>query len=200
MSAGVTRTGGETIELEIDGQPVRVPGGTTLYDAIVGSGGDVPVLCHDPKLRPVGVCRVCSVEVEGARTLVASCVREAEPGMVVRTRSERVLRAQRGLTELLLAEQPETSRREATLGDDALHALARSLEVQASPVAARAKPLDDSSAVIHVDHQACILCDRCIRACDEVQCNHVIGRTGKGGDVRISFDLDTPMGESTCVS
>src|SRR5262249_46124892 len=62
------------------------------------------------------------------------------------------------------------------------------------------RPKDLSSPVIAVDHQACILCDRCIRACDEVQCNEVIGRTGKGYTTRIGFDLDTPMGQSTCVA
>ncbi len=196
MSAVAT----EPVELEVDGQTVAVEPGTSLYDAIRAAGRDVPVLCHDEKLRPVGVCRMCSVEVEGARTLVASCVREAEAGMVVRTDSERVRRAQQGLTELLMVEQPETSRREEATGDDALLALARSLDVDASPRAERAKPRDDSSPVIQVDHQACILCDRCIRACDEVQCNHVIGRTGKGASTRIAFDLDAPMGESTCVS
>ena len=62
------------------------------------------------------------------------------------------------------------------------------------------RPKDTSSPVIAVDHQACILCDRCIRACDDIQCNEVIGRTGKGYATRIGFDLDNPMGESTCVS
>jgi len=202
-----------TIGLEIDGRRVEVPEGTSLFDAIGAAGGRVPALCHEPGLRPVGVCRLCSVEVAGARTLVASCVRAAEEGMVVATDSPRVRRAQRGLTELLLAEQPAASGREATTGDDELEALTRELGVSrpgasSARVSAATAPrsgadtphLDDSSPVIRVDHRACILCDRCIRACDEVQCNHVIGRTGKGAGTRIAFDLDLPMGESSCVS
>ena len=74
-----------TVTLEIDGRSVTVPEGTTVYDAAQSLGIPIPVLCHDPRLRPVGVCRMCVVEVEGARTLQASCVRPCEAGMKVRT-------------------------------------------------------------------------------------------------------------------
>ena len=191
------------ISLEIDGRAVETPEGTSIWDAAKVAGIDVPVLCHEPGLRPVGVCRMCAVEVDGSRTLVAACVREAEPGMVVRTATDRVVTARRVLLDLLMSEQPAESAREATTGDDELIALAEHSGARRSfprspDSAARGK--DESSPVIAVDHQACILCDRCIRACDEVQHNNVIGRTGKGHATRISFDLDQPMGASTCVS
>ncbi len=190
------------VRLTIDGRAVEVPAGTSLFDAARAAGTEVPALCHEPKLRPVGVCRMCVVEVEGERTLAASCVREAENDMVVHTGSERVERSRRGLSLMLLREQPEQSARQTTTGDDALHALARSLELDPAACSAPglARPRDASSAVIAVDHQACILCDRCIRACNEVQHNDVIARTGKGFATRIAFDFDQPMGESSCVS
>ena len=190
------------VRLTIDGQEVRVAGGTSLYDAAHRAGAEIPVLCHEPKLRPVGVCRMCVVEVEGERTLAASCVREVSEGMVVHTASERVEKSRRGLTEMLLREQPSESAREATTGDDALHALARNLglEAEADRAPCLQRERDDSSAVIAVDHQACILCDRCIRACNEVQHNDVLARSGKGFETRIAFDFDQPMGESSCVS
>ncbi|MBW2724486.1 MAG: (2Fe-2S)-binding protein, partial [Deltaproteobacteria bacterium] len=192
--------------LTIDGEPIEVAAGTSLWDAARSLGREIPTLCHDPKLRPVGVCRMCVVEVEGERVMTAACVRQAEQGMVVHTGGEKIDRCRRGLSELLLAEQPETSAREITTGDDALLALAREQGAAAPYPAACAnpseamRPSDDSSVVIAVDHQACILCDRCIRACNEVQHNDVMGRTGKGYETRISFDFDVPMGESSCVS
>jgi formate dehydrogenase major subunit len=188
------------ITLTIDGASVTVPEGTTIWEAAKSIGVDIPALCHDPRLRPVGVCRMCVVDV-GARVLAASCVRPCEPNMKVATASEKVVRQRRMLTELLMADQPEVCPKESTTGDSELHALARSYGVTgASLPRGNGRPADASSKVIAVNHQACILCDRCVRGCDEIQNNDVIGRTGKGYAARIAFDLDNPMGESTCVS
>ncbi|MDF1701409.1 MAG: molybdopterin-dependent oxidoreductase, partial [Planctomycetota bacterium] len=189
-----------TVTLEIDGKAVTVPEHFTVWDAARQEGKPVPVLCHDPRMEPAGVCRMCVVEIEGARTLQASCIRAVEPGMKVKTDSELVRRNRKVLTELMMSDQDETSRREGQTGDDALFDLARDLDAEP---ARWPKGLDraeeSSSAVIHVDHQACILCDRCVRACDDLQSNNVIGRTGKGYTTRIGFDLDGAMGTSSCV-
>ena len=192
----------DRIELTIDGKPVTAQAGATLWEAAHAAGVDIPVLCHHPRLAPVGVCRVCAVEVEGGKGLAASCVRRAEPDMVVRTATPRVRSARRMLVELLLADYPKASAREARGETDLLLTLARAEGIQASRFAGRAVTdgRDDSSKVIAVDHNACILCDRCIRACDDVQVNDVIGRRGKGHAARIAFDDDRPMGASTCVS
>jgi len=194
----------KTVTLTIDGRSVTVPEGTTVWEAARELGIDIPVLCHSPRLRPVGVCRVCVVDV-GERVLAASCVRPAAEGMKVQTRTDEVTGHRRVLAGLLLADQPEHSRREDATGDDALLALARDLSIHTvaypdGPASGDLRGEDDSSPVIAVDHQACILCDRCIRACDELQHNDVIGRTGKGYEARIAFDLNTPMGKSTCVA
>ncbi len=201
------------VTLTIDGRSVTVPEGTSVWDAAKGLGIEIPVLCHDPRLRPVGVCRMCVVEVKGARTLAASCVRGCEAGMEVSTASPVVERNRKMLTELLLADHASPCAREATTGDCDLEALGRRYGLlPAKPAANGAlgrgsrfaagngRATDVSSPVIAVDHQACILCDRCIRACDEIQGNDVIGRRGKGYGAGIAFDLGAPMGESTCVS
>ena len=189
-----------TVSLQIDGRDLTVPDGSTIWEAARQADIDIPTLCHDPGLRPVGVCRMCVVEVEGSRVMAASCVREVEPGMIVRTATEKIERCRGVLIELLMSEQPEVSAKENTTADDQLFALARRYGAGQRLPRGNSRPLDDSSKVIDVDHQACILCDRCIRACDDVQHNDVIGRTGKGYTARISFDLDQGMGESSCVS
>jgi len=203
------------MNLSINGKSMSVATGTTIYDAAMRAGIDIPALCHHPKMAPVGVCRMCVVDV-GGRVLAASCVRPCEEGMTVETHSPKVEKQRRMLTALLLADHPVPCAKERTTGDDELDALgrryglmdglksadgARRLLNLQSPISNQESwPQDVSSPVILVDHQACILCDRCIRACDDIQVNEVIGRTGKGYGTRIGFDLDNPMGESTCVS
>src|SRR5215510_6137112 len=197
-----------TIAVTIDGIPVEVPPGTTLYDAARRVGIDIPVLCHSPQLQPVAVCRMCVVEVQGARVLQAACIRQAEDGMVVQTQSDTVKRSRAMLTELLMADYPQTApepnghAQRATGKANLLLDLAAQQGITAPRFPARpvAQGQDVSSAVIQVNHDACIMCDRCIRACDDVQCNEVIGRAGKGYTARIAFDNDLPMGQSTCVS
>lgn len=189
------------VELTIDGTTVRVPAGTTIWEAARRAGIDIPVLCHDPRYRPVGVCRMCVVDV-GGRVLAASCVRACEPGMKVTANSPEIERHRGVLTALLMADQPEAPAQRRPTGS-ALHVLAQRYGVAGDPLGlprGEGRPRDDSSPVIGVDHQACILCDRCVRACDEVQSNEVITRSGKGYRTKIAFDLDQPMGASSCVS
>ncbi len=201
-------TATSTLTVTIDGVAVTVTPGTTLYDAAQQAGIDIPVLCHSPKLQPVAVCRMCVVEVQGARVLQAACIRQAEDGMVVQTQSDTVQRSRAMLTELLMSDYPQ-----ATPAHNG-HAtplsgkpnLLLDLAAQQGITAPRfpGRPGDNghdvSSAVIAVNHNACIMCDRCIRACDDIQCNDVLGRAGKGYTARIAFDHDLPMGQSSCVS
>jgi formate dehydrogenase major subunit len=195
------------VTLTIDGREIAVPDGSSVWDAARRLGIDIPVLCHSTRMDPVGVCRMCVVDV-GGRVLAASCVRACENGMSVETASPRVEKQRRMLTALLLADHPTPCDKERTTGDCELEALARKydlidgtgLQAHPLPQVGLQRPKDLSSPVIAVDHAACILCDRCVRACDDIQCNEVIGRTGKGYPTRIGFDLDAPMGQSTCVS
>ena len=200
----MSESGETTISLTIDGKTLRVAPGTTLFDAAREAGIEIPVLCHSPRMEPVGVCRLCVVDV-GERVMAAACVRRCEEGMKAVTNSDAIINHRKILTALLLSDYPEESAREATTGDDELLALARTLGVKEIPYPDGAgdgspRGSDLSSPVIAVDHQACILCDRCIRACDDLQHNDVIGRSGKGHATRIAFDLNNPMGKSTCVA
>jgi formate dehydrogenase major subunit len=191
-----------TVTATIDGRPATVPAGSTILDAAKAVGVDVPVLCHDDRYDPVGVCRMCVVDT-GGRVFAAACVRPCEDGMEVRTDTEELRRNRRVLTELLLADQPARTEdpKETTTADNLLWDVADRLELTGTDLpCGPARGEDGSNPVISVDHDACILCDRCVRACDDIQGNDVIGRTGKGHATRIAFDLDDPMGSSSCVT
>jgi len=189
----------DSFTFELDGRTVSARRGQTLWEAAREVGVDIPVLCHEPRLRPVGVCRLCVVDV-GGRVFAASCVRAAEPGMKVDTRSPRVEKQRKVLVELLLADHPSPCDKEQTTRDCLLEAHGRRYGAHGGLPQGNSRPRDESSPVIRVDHQACILCDRCVRGCNEIQSNEVISRTGKGYTTRIGFDLDLPMGSSSCVS
>src|SRR5258706_5162646 len=189
------------IELTIDGAAVRVPEGTTVFDAARMQGIAIPTLCHLQNETPVGVCRLCVVDT-GARVLTAACVRPVEPGLKVVTNSEKVLAARKTLLELMMSDHPSPCARQKNSGDCELETLAAAAGASEPRYARRtvSRGRDDSSLSIAVDHDACILCDRCIRGCDEVRNNFVLGRMGKGDSAGIAFDLNDPMGESTCIS
>jgi len=191
----------ETVSLTIDGQAVTVDRGTTVFDAARMAGIAIPVLCHQQNERPVGVCRVCCVDT-GERTLTAACTRPAENGMKVVTDSDRVRSARHTLVELLMADHPSPCARQRQSHDCELEELAEAENIAEIRYPKRKSPRgkDDSSFVIHVDHDACILCDRCVRGCNEIRHNEVLGRMGKGYTAGIAFDLNLPMGNSSCVS
>ena len=189
------------IELTIDGTKVSVPAGTTLFDAARLNGIPIPTLCHQQNETPVGVCRVCVVDV-GQRVYAASCIRLAEPGMNVKTCSEPVQAARHTLLELLMSDHPSPCARQLHSGDCELERLAAAAGIAEPRFPRRSSPRgkDDSSAVIAVDHNSCILCDRCIRGCDEIRHNWVLARRGKGYQAGIAFDTNLAMAESSCVS
>ncbi|MDR5892302.1 formate dehydrogenase subunit alpha [Halomonas mongoliensis] len=211
----------ETFTLTLDGVEVSARPGETLWQVAKRAGETIPHLCFKdaPGYRADGNCRACMVEVEGERVLAASCIREAAPGMVVRSASsERAREARESVMELLLADQPE---REAS-PDRASHfwAMAEALAIDAAAVgerlptrAERAAPTvhhvrsreaqrlqDASHTAMNVNLDACIECGLCVRACREVQGNDVIGLAHRGAAAKIVFDFDDPMGESTCVA
>ncbi|MDN5854903.1 MAG: molybdopterin-dependent oxidoreductase, partial [Actinomycetia bacterium] len=167
-------------------------------------GIDIPVLCHDERYDPVGVCRMCVVDT-GGRVFAAACVRPCEDGMEIRTTGEELERSRAVLTELLVADQPPRAEdpKQTTTGDNLLLMLADGFDVSRESTdlpCGSGRGTDSSNPVIDVNHDACILCDRCVRACDDIQGNDVIGRSGKGYATRIAFDLNDPMGASSCVT
>ena len=188
------------ITITLDGQPVPATAGEPLLAIARRHGATVPTLCHSDGLTPAGNCRACVVEVQGERTLAASCCRAATAGLVVRTDSARARASQKMVLELLLADQPEGRHRR----DSELDHWAGVLGVgQDAPprLPVRAQPAADlSHPAIAVNLDACIQCTRCLRACRDEQVNDVIGIAFRGEHAKIVFDLDDPLAASTCVA
>ncbi len=194
----------EMIKFTLDGEAVEAQKGLTIWEIANGRGLVIPHLCHKPApgYRPDGNCRACMVEIEGERTLAASCIREPQDGMVVVTNNARATSARKLVVEMLLADQPERAEshdKSAHLWNMAdLNGVTESrfpkLEDGRIPL------LDDSHIAMRVNLDACISCGLCVRACREVQVNDVIGMAGRGHDAYPVFDMSDPMGDSTCVA
>ncbi|WP_317057479.1 formate dehydrogenase subunit alpha [Roseovarius rhodophyticola] len=194
----------DTVKFTLDGKEITAEKGLTIWEVAHGRGLVIPHLCHKPApgYRPDGNCRACMVEVEGERTLVASCIREAADGMVVTTNSTRAETARKMVVEMLVTDQPERAEahdQSSHLWDMAdMNGVAQSrlpkLEKDRIPL------LDDSHVAMSVNLDACIQCGLCVRACREVQVNDVIGMAGRGHDAYPVFDQADPMGDSTCVA
>ncbi|GMG83691.1 formate dehydrogenase subunit alpha [Paralimibaculum aggregatum] len=193
-----------TITFTLDGREVTANLGETIWEVAKRQGTKIPHLCHkDAKgYRPDGNCRACMVEIDGERTLAASCIRQPRDGMVVNTASERAEKSRKLVMELLVADQP--ARTEAHDRDSHLWEMAEMQDVVTSRFPAkqpeRVPLLDDSHLAMRVNLDACINCNLCVRACREVQVNDVIGMALRGADSKIVFDMDDPMGASTCVA
>ncbi|HSM35112.1 MAG TPA: 2Fe-2S iron-sulfur cluster-binding protein [Longimicrobiales bacterium] len=185
------------IRFTLDGTEITAAEGETILLAARRAGVRIPHLCYADGMRPDGNCRACVVEVEGERVLAPACCREPRDGLVVKAASDRALRSQRMVVELLLADAPS----EAYRRDSELRLWARELGVEGARFEPRRQPVPDySHPAIAVRLDACIQCTRCVRACREVQVNDVIGYAGRGDQARIVFDTELPMGESTCVA
>jgi len=211
------------IDVEIDGEIVRVPEGATILDACRATGVDTPTMCYADNLTPVNACRVCVVEVEGARTLVPACSRPAEPEMKVSTDSERV-RHSRKLVMEFLASSVDTS-----LANDDWHRWIREYEADPDRFGARADPLPagerdrrwaghhhepadparaetvaqpvkvDNELYVR-DYERCVLCYKCVEACGtDAQHTFAIAIAGRGFDARVSTEYAVPLDASACV-
>ncbi len=191
----------DKITFELDGVSVEAEAGETIWQVAKRQGTDIPHLCWKdaPGYRSDGNCRACMVEIEGERTLAASCIRTPGEGMKVTSQSDRASAARKMVVELLAADQPA----KADAHDDlsTFWKWADVQEVSASRFPARTAPAPDPShPAMRVNLDACIHCNLCVRACREVQVNDVIGLAYRGAHSKIVFDFDDPMGASTCVA
>lgn len=191
----------DTVKFTLDGEEVEAGADETIWQVAKRSGTDIPHLCYrdESGYRADGNCRACMVEIDGERVLAASCIRKPSEGMVVHSQSERSSTARRMVMELLVADQPE--REDAHDQSSTLWHWADEQNVEDSRFPTRGAPAPDAShPAMAVNLDACIHCNLCVRACREVQVNDVIGMAGRGSHSKIVFDLDDPMGQSTCVA
>jgi predicted molibdopterin-dependent oxidoreductase YjgC len=187
------------VALSIDGEDVRVPDGATILDACREVGKDVPTLCYLETLTPVNACRICVVELEGARVLAPACSRKAEAGMKIQTNSPRVRTARKVVLELLASsvdlstadELRETMREYGA--DPARFGLRDRIATVSQPVKI------DNDLYIR-DYSKCVLCYKCVEACGaDAQNTFAIAVAGRGFHAHISTELDVPLPESACV-
>ncbi len=198
----------KTVEFKLDQQTVHAFEGESILKAAKRHGIDIPHLCYKDGMRADGNCRACVVEVKGERTLAPSCCRSATEGMEVQTQSERAVKSQKMVLEMLLSDMPDTGYKwdEANekLQHGELSVWADRMDVTVRPelkALRREQPQADiSHPAMAVNLDACIQCNRCVRACREEQVNDVIGYALRGSHSEIVFDLNDPMGESTCVA
>ncbi len=188
------------IEITINGSPVTVSEGTTILEAAREKGIDIPTLCHHQKLEPIGGCRLCVVDVAGARTLVAACHTPVTAGMVIKTHSDRVLATRRVIVELLLSSHPDSCLVCDKASQCELRWIAADLEVGLPRFKTRKRyyPVEDASPYIIRDLSKCVLCYRCIRACREIAGQDIFAMAYRGFNCKVVVDQDRPLNSEAC--
>ncbi|MBF8267053.1 MAG: formate dehydrogenase, alpha subunit [Dehalococcoidia bacterium] len=189
-----------TVKLQIDGREITAPEGATILDVTKSAGIEIPRLCHMEGLTPNAACRLCVVEVAGSRNLVASCSFPVSNNMVVKTNSERVAKARRLVMELLLSDHPLDCMTCEKSGACDLEKYAYELGVSSTRFEGErhAYPLDESNPFIVRDYNKCILCGRCVSACNEVQFVGAINVAHRGFDTKVAAPFGRSLLDSTC--
>ena len=190
------------VHVMIDGTEVAVAPGTTVLKAAEAAGIEIPTLCAHPALGPIGACRMCLVEVEKQRVLQPACTFPVYEGMVVHTKSANALEAHRFVLQLLFSERNHFCMFCQMSGSCELQRLAyeHGIDHWEYDRAFPKLPVDASRKFFAMDHNRCVLCRRCVRACDELVGNNTLGIKNRGAESMIIADLDVPFGESSCVS
>jgi formate dehydrogenase major subunit len=190
------------ISVTLDGQTIEVPAGTTVLQAAKLAGIEIPTLCDHPSLKPYGGCRLCVVEVKGFRTLQASCTLPAFDGMVVNTDSSKVKKAREFVLDLIFSERNHFCMYcQKTNGDCELQNAAYGEDMTHWSIQPAWKPflVDASHPYFVFDHNRCILCRRCVRACSDLVGNHTLNVENRGARSLVVADTGVPMGESSCI-
>ncbi len=204
------RVSPQTVTLTIDSKTVTVPAGTSVMAAAMQAGTQVPKLCATDSLEPFGSCRLCLVEIDGRRGTPASCTTPAESGMVVHTQTDRLAKLRRGVMELYISDHPLTCLTCAANGDCELQDMAGVVGLRdvrygyggdnhVDPASAKYLPKDESNPYFTYDPSKCIVCNRCVRACEEVQGTFALTIAGRGFDSRVAAG-PTDFMASECVS
>jgi predicted molibdopterin-dependent oxidoreductase YjgC len=192
---------GKPVTLTVDGAEVTVPEGSTVMLAAAAAGRAVPKLCATDMLEAFGSCRVCLVEIEGRRGYPASCTALVEPGMVVQTQSDRLAELRKGVMELYLSDFPEA---EIPDGWSEFHRTLEQIGVASHGYGEGQVhfdlAVDDSNPYFLFDPAKCIVCSRCVRACEEVQGTFALTIQGRGFESKVAASQDDPFMQSECVS
>jgi predicted molibdopterin-dependent oxidoreductase YjgC len=189
------------ITLVINTREITVPEGSTILEAARRAGIYIPTLCEDPELTPWGGCRLCIVEVRGAKNLPASCITPVRQGMVVETESPAVRHARRTLIELLLANHPEDCLACERTGDCVLQDMAYHYGVRRTSFTGKRRryEIENGNPFIVRDMNKCIICGLCVRVCSEIAGLSVIDFTNRGFNTKITPAMDLPLEKSDCV-
>lgn len=191
------------VNLTIDGKPVQVPEGTTVLQAATAAGVHIPTLCNHPAIKPFGGCRLCLVEVEGARTLQPSCTLPVNEKMAVLTNTAKVKTARKFVLTLIFSDRNhfcpfcQVSGGDCELQNSALDEGMANWPLQPNY---QRFPVDASHPYYVMDHNRCILCQRCVRACGQLVGNFTLGIEERGANSMLVADTGVPLGESTCIS
>jgi bidirectional [NiFe] hydrogenase diaphorase subunit len=182
----------------IDGQTLDVAPDATVLEAIHALGKSVPTLCYDDRQAPFGACRVCLVKAEGAPGLIPACTTPCREGMVVDTTDPQAHRVVKAIVELVLSELPQAPAPHTELAQ-----IADQVGAAGQPRwtgATHEQKHDERHPYLAFQHELCISCGRCVRACDEVQGAFALTATGRGFEANITAGLDAGFKDSTCVS
>lgn len=192
---------GETYTITIDGKQVETAPGKTILETARAQGIHIPTLCHYKGTTDVGACRICSVEVENARSLVTACTMPVSPGMIIRTNTERVLQARRLIVELIWSSGDHNCLTCERNGNCELQDLVYLLGIEKPrfEITPPGYPPEHSNTMIARDLNKCILCGRCIRVCNEVQVNEVLGFSMRGSKTKVGPAFDSDYIDSNCV-
>jgi formate dehydrogenase major subunit len=194
-----------SVTLTIDGTQVTVPAGTSIMRAAMEMGTQIPKLCATDSMAAFGSCRVCLVEIEGRPGTPASCTTPVAPGMVVHTQSSRLQQIRRGVMELYASDYPRDWLSDPKKQDNELFQMAaavglREIRYPGEVLTHLAAPKDESNPYFTFDPARCIVCSRCVRACDEIQGTFALTIEGRGFDSRMVAGIDEGFLQSECVS
>jgi NADH:ubiquinone oxidoreductase subunit E/Pyruvate/2-oxoacid:ferredoxin oxidoreductase delta subunit len=191
----------ESLGIRIDNREIKAQAGITILQAAEQAGIPIPTLCHHRDFIPSGSCRICVVELEGSHRLIGSCHTPVAKGMVIHTRSPKVLSARKATIELLLAGHTGPCVQDSRAAQCELHQISSELEVgppRFSVARPRFYPIENLSPYVHRDLSKCILCSRCIHACSEIAGQSVFGTGYRGFRSKVIVDNDIPLNKDVC--
>ena len=195
----------KSVTLEIDGSPITVPEGTSVMRAAAEAGVMIPKLCASDNLEAFGSCRLCVCKIEGKRGTPASCTTPVENGMHVTTKDEQITRIRKGVMELYLSDHPIDAAAQPGGEKSEFFKMVDAVGVTSVRYGLAGDnhfdtEIDDSNPYFVFDESKCILCSRCVRACDEVQGTFALTVEGRGFESKIAASMDENFMESECVS